>query len=520
MGQDYTKIYYAQYIFLLLLPLGIYAIGKQLKAPQAGFLAAIFAIFQERNSIILAKDISNITPQLLMSEIPTLIFIIWSTYFLIRFLKEREFKTLILSGLLSVFATFSRPNALFVFLIQLIILFLFQFKFFSSNKNSKKSSLILFFSSFIIPFAIWTSSDYLIHGRSLLLDKIKSVITRTIGFNQTTLHISALQVSPQKQLLSSIFDQLQVIINHFLNNIWGAFAFLPTKINIQFPLSIKSISFVFWDTQSPWNGTLTFFQWIFLIINLLLIIIGFYKLWQKNKYIAFIPLMIQISYIASLAFARTSGGRYLEPISWITLIYYSTGIWSVLVFTIKHLTKIPIHKLEIHQAPFLSSSTSSKANTFLILFLALLFASMIFIPFLMPKVDARQSDESIQKLEDIYQLSNNDPQTIQNWINNNQNLEIFETVAFYPVIDNNILTAKIITNDFYSRIYFPIQKDQTVTLPHDTKMLIAGYSELNQYPIFVVLAYAYQDQQGNWLLFEADQNNLVDLNHQVDWTLY
>ena len=123
MGQDYTKIYYAQYIFLLLLPLGIYAIGKQLKAPQAGFLAAIFAIFQERNSIILAKDISNITPQLLMSEIPTLIFIIWSTYFLIRFLKEREFQTLILSGLLSVFATFSRPNALFVFLIQLVILF-------------------------------------------------------------------------------------------------------------------------------------------------------------------------------------------------------------------------------------------------------------------------------------------------------------------------------------------------------------------------------------------------------------
>jgi len=51
-------------------------------------------------------------------------------------------------------------------------------------------------------------------------------------------------------------------------------------------------------------------------------------------------VIIQLGYYAGNALSQTSGGRYLEPVHWVTLFYYSLGILMVITFLSKRFQRV------------------------------------------------------------------------------------------------------------------------------------------------------------------------------------
>jgi hypothetical protein len=54
--------------------------------------------------------------------------------------------------------------------------------------------------------------------------------------------------------------------------------------------------------------------------------------WKKWRVTGLLPLFVFLTYHISNAFARTSGGRYLVPVDWVTFLYYALGIVEIIFF--------------------------------------------------------------------------------------------------------------------------------------------------------------------------------------------
>jgi hypothetical protein len=61
-------------------------------------------------------------------------------------------------------------------------------------------------------------------------------------------------------------------------------------------------------------------------LNLLLISIGLASTWKRHKFIALLPLFASLGYTLINALVRNSGGRYILPVDWVGLFYFSIGL--------------------------------------------------------------------------------------------------------------------------------------------------------------------------------------------------
>jgi len=64
-----------------------------------------------------------------------------------------------------------------------------------------------------------------------------------------------------------------------------------------------------------------------LIASLLILSIGFGTAWRKYKVAGAVPMMVFLVYNLATAVARTSGGRYIQPVQWIVYLYFGIGLF-------------------------------------------------------------------------------------------------------------------------------------------------------------------------------------------------
>jgi len=135
------------------------------------------------------------------------------------------------------------------------------------------------------------------------------------------------------------------IVNHLMNSVVQTVLQLPssypiTQSTIKW-LEHKSISqfwldccslvdyerrFPFWP---KWNGTLPGNSFIPVTLNLVLIAIGISVAWNHSKFIGLTPLFGGFGYYLINALVRNSGGRYIVPVNWIGIFYFSIGIIQI-----------------------------------------------------------------------------------------------------------------------------------------------------------------------------------------------
>lgn len=85
-----------------------------------------------------------------------------------------------------------------------------------------------------------------------------------------------------------------------------------------------------WD----WDGRLPFGVIIPLLLNLLLVSIGLSVIWKRHQITGLMPVILSIAYLSINALVRNSGGRYILPVDWAGMLYYSIGLAQLSLWVI------------------------------------------------------------------------------------------------------------------------------------------------------------------------------------------
>ena len=156
------------------------------------------------------------------------------------------------------------------------------------------------------------------------------------------------------------------IVSHYTNSQIQMLYLLPTTFR---PLD-SLVGFVghrsldtFWDecctTQNyvrrmpywhKWNGALPLQSALPLVVNIVFVSWGVQTAWRKNRLIGITPLMLSLTYLMLNALFRNSGGRYILPVDWITLVYFSIGLSDLSVRLLQIFFKFDFPKILVYTA--------------------------------------------------------------------------------------------------------------------------------------------------------------------------
>ena len=93
-----------------------------------------------------------------------------------------------------------------------------------------------------------------------------------------------------------------------------------------------------WDGVFPQQALLP------LVINLLLIASGITIAWKRDKLLGLTPLIFAITYMAGNAIFRNSGGRYILPVDWSNIPYFSIGLAYLTLHCFKSISGLRVEQ--------------------------------------------------------------------------------------------------------------------------------------------------------------------------------
>jgi hypothetical protein len=133
-----------------------------------------------------------------------------------------------------------------------------------------------------------------------------------------------------------------LILTHFLHSQIQTFLVLPTRLqgveaisgfmahHSSEKLLEECCSIRYYVRSLPywkeWDGSFPLHTILPIFGIILIIAFGVNEGWKKNKLISIIPILFWISYILFNALFRNSGGRYILPVDWTGIVYFSIGL--------------------------------------------------------------------------------------------------------------------------------------------------------------------------------------------------
>ena len=75
-----------------------------------------------------------------------------------------------------------------------------------------------------------------------------------------------------------------------------------------------------------WNGTTL----ILIIIYLAILAVGFGAAWRHARWIALVPLTMNLGYALANGISRFSSWRYNLPVDWVIYFYFAIGVIEIL----------------------------------------------------------------------------------------------------------------------------------------------------------------------------------------------
>jgi hypothetical protein len=411
VGDDIQRIVLVQVMFLALLPAILFLLGRELHSPKAGLLLAVIVVYRAVNAIQAVTAITTASVKELMSETPLALALALLCLIVIRYWKSRSAaKYPILLGGVYGIALLIRPHPIFFFPILVLFVIWLGWK----NFPRLAGHLTLFavtLALVLVPISISNIQqgripDYLekiniiLHLRSeqaqapqTTLDEDQQLPATQSG--KATDQPYASDVTPVPQAASTpepaapvvltqpSNDQYPVIQNrvvrlmsHALHNELAILLSMPSSVIFHdLPATLQA---AYWDEGGPWNGFLTPGQWIALLINLLILAVGFSAFFSRTRWFGLFPLVIQISINLANSFARSSGGRFLTPVDWIIYLYYAVGIVELIRSLLNDTAVDPLDMVESRpRARTFGLSTAAPLLIFAVIGLALGYIQVI-----------------------------------------------------------------------------------------------------------------------------------------------
>ncbi len=353
LGQDYLKIMTGQSIVLGLFPVMLYFLGKKIHSPAAGVAIALFAIFRELNSLWISSNTRVVNSRILTTDFPTALGISLLCLASVYWFERRDSRSALLAGGSMGLLLLLRTQAV-VILPILLILYLIALKKngglqVNDQKNSRNSAknprssdiryqlperstpVLLFMFSIALAITPWLIHNYTVVGKFAFDDPNQMGViysqyayTGNLDFSQFDIQADSLGRSILKFTLENPAFVAGFVTNHFLNTEIGGLLVLPL---IQRFDGIFAPVNLYWLS---WDGSLDWYNFLLLLLYLVIIAIGLSVAWYRLHYMGLIPIAINMGYALSNGIARFSSWRYNLPVDWVAYFYFGIGALEIL----------------------------------------------------------------------------------------------------------------------------------------------------------------------------------------------
>lgn len=355
----------AQTALLALIPVVLFFLGRRFAGVSGGFLLAYSTVIMGVNNIQYYATTGGINVKLENSEILTSLLLILFCAICVQFFHSQgKHRWALLAGGLLGLATLTRMNP--VFIVPGMFLFLLVI-FWKHWRKWLISSLVLLIG-FSVVFVPWLFFARDAQGHNYYLQKIENVLfyryrqqssipaggktaadaknepVSLVRYEKVTAtnalpYMSDGGINSSELTRSQVTSQVSNVIYHFLNNEFISIAKLPVNLRI-IPME-EILKQSLWSESHRlafWKLNLSFENYLALTLSLIVVMLGIRFAFRGWGMVGLLPLMIQLFYHLANGFALTSGERYLEPVEWVTVLYFVLGIYSICQVLIPGLT--------------------------------------------------------------------------------------------------------------------------------------------------------------------------------------
>lgn len=483
----------------------LFLITSQFIGRTGGVFAAILSLLAGVNNLTTYGIVDGINVKIENTEMLTALFLLLTCLALFKYLQrpQQTWLAMAAGGALGL-ASLTRLNPLGLIPILIIVLVI-------TNGNQKKlvsMGWVNFMLGVVIILTPGILSNRDINGNYFFIDKIRSVLEfryqpqneapgLPTSMNKDAAHLSSTESTGARNLLLSqktmnslqlsaiqpmpAFDsQPQKMGKQFLNNIFLSIAKLPLDLPFQ-PIEqiIKQPIWKSDNTYSFWNFQLSPMQLFLYYVNIALVSLGVYLGIKKFHVAGALPMVIFLGYHSINALAVTSGGRYLEPVFWVVLLYYSVGIFGILGKGWKDLLEPNIKAVE----PNTAITPSQSKPTVVVMFMLLAFGALFPLSNIIPNQLNTLSPNAILEQTKI-SLKNGakiPPEVVDTFLTH-QNAILVEGVLIHPRFYLTPLTPNftdplfettILTDEFvFEGVYYG--KNPTQPITEGSKVIYLG----------------------------------------------
>ena len=367
-GQSYTKVVGIQLAVIGLFPVLLYWLGSKIHHRVSGLVAAGLIILRELNGLKLAGIIGVSNSKMLMSDLPATVFIVMISCLLVLWMRDPSKHHLLpmgIGGSLGLLMLL-RPQSTFlipaVFLLILLV--------FVKRPLVGLGALGLTAIGLILTLTPWLWRSYTITGKFSLNDPGQmAFLTQQYHLDPGTEIMRKNPGESEADFIQRVNDYLKefvlefpvvvagFITSHFTHNHVGIIQTLPMSFWItQNP---DSDLFPYWRSQGEklWNECCSATAYVDqlgywdpkresiqtnqlppMVVNLLIVSLGFGVLWHQKNITGWVPLVVGLVYSLSTAVGRYSGWRLILPADWVIFLYFAMGLGQVSIWLYAYFT--------------------------------------------------------------------------------------------------------------------------------------------------------------------------------------
>jgi hypothetical protein len=528
-GPDFERITLLQSAIFAVFPSLIYLLTKRLHSRLAGIIAALLVIFRDANAIVLSPRINVSHSRQLVTETPAAIGIMLVILMIFVWIDDPNkniLRTMLIGGVIGLL-THVRNEL--IFLLPVIVFFSIYIYFRFPRYWLKTSALLAIgVFLFMIPWQI-----RIVHftGSSFWMSRRADFILKRL---ETDPAVST--NLPQENLDSKIENQwgfLQYFPSHFVHNQIQAFLIFPDAYRLVDSLLGYSVHgnadrfwndccsagnyvdrlFEFWRSDE-WDGNVKKESLPAILTTLFFISVGVVKSRDKLGVRALFPLLIVFAYYLLLSNYRMSGGRRVQVVDWIWIIYFSIGLGQFALWLFHFLFSVEVPtwlagKQKGRSGDFVTRQTLISPNnpslnwkSILLVSLSVLFFGAM-VPIIEQIIPARYTEKTLQsQIEKVLMLENGE--LISDIFTNGGGA--LQGKALYPRYyaagegDDNMsipydqLRFFLAGPDSY-QIVLPLTDKQEFVLPNYSDVLVVGCADENLNPLAIYI------EDENYILF-------------------
>ena len=321
-GTSYAYFYLLQIMCFAFIPVCGFFIGKSLHSRPLGLMFAVLLIIKEVNAIALTNYIHVSTSKMILSEMLAALGVLLFTLFILKWMQSKEGtnSNLWIAGGILGLTSLVRLNTISILPATIVVIGLA-----GNIKWKRRITAAIMLTVFVMISATpWMVRNFAMSGDpfSFIKNKTTGVIVNQRYVPITTPNPAA---QPAVTQLKNYLVIGQGIVTNYLHNLIGITLMLPPSLELYKLLDLVRLPY--WNLN--WDGSLLPGGFWVILGVLAITAWGIASTWVRWGMASLAPIAVILGYDITTAISLTSGGRYLVPIDWGVLLYFSIGLLEI-----------------------------------------------------------------------------------------------------------------------------------------------------------------------------------------------